>query len=496
MQVPIRIELEVLSLLLASLACASDPPPTWRELPNTISIDPQRFEQVLCAGHDEVVRIAILGDSQEMCPGGSGCSYLPNVNRAFHDRIGAVGETPVLSHWSIGATSPAAWLWRAAVAAPNGAESSLSPASILPGVRVRRHLSTDAATQSYGLLGMLLHDGSLNGDPELAGGAYFDNGGPEIVAEVVAIAGPQGGGASWRAMPRATNVPSYFAATTGSGTFEIDLLSRRGPEIRTARTPPLDFAGLPYMSVEIAGDDPEIPTEVLGLRFVDLANPRGVVVQSFSKGGYQIQQLLTLHAESGWMLRGLAPRAVLLHFGANETTELVGLDEWRGQVLEAIAWVRDAMGEPDFPIVLVGEVHHAGLEPEEQAIFDGQPAVLAGLAESDPGLAFVNLRRITHERHGWGPDDESFLMDTVHLTTAGQRLLADALVDALHSLGRVEGDLDGDGAVGPADLSAMLAAWGTSGGAACDSRADLDGDGVVAAADLVRLLAAWSPVKP
>ncbi|MDI9403218.1 MAG: serine hydrolase [Limnohabitans sp.] len=47
-------------------------------------------------------------------------------------------------------------------------------------------------------------------------------------------------------------------------------------------------------------------------------------------------------------------------------------------------------------------------------------------------------------------------------------------------------DLDGNDAIGAADLSLLLAAWGTKGG-----DADLDGDGSVGAADLSLLLAAW-----
>ncbi len=46
-------------------------------------------------------------------------------------------------------------------------------------------------------------------------------------------------------------------------------------------------------------------------------------------------------------------------------------------------------------------------------------------------------------------------------------------------------DLDGDGAVGPADLGILLGAWGTSG------PGDFDGDGAVGAADLAQLLGAW-----
>jgi hypothetical protein len=50
-------------------------------------------------------------------------------------------------------------------------------------------------------------------------------------------------------------------------------------------------------------------------------------------------------------------------------------------------------------------------------------------------------------------------------------------------------DLDGDGLVGAADLSALLSAWGSTGTAA--GAADIDGDGSVGAADLAALLGAW-----
>jgi streptogramin lyase len=55
--------------------------------------------------------------------------------------------------------------------------------------------------------------------------------------------------------------------------------------------------------------------------------------------------------------------------------------------------------------------------------------------------------------------------------------------------GGITGDLDGDGAVGPQDLSMLLGAWGTCEG---NCAADLDGDGLVGASDLAALLGAWS----
>ena len=49
------------------------------------------------------------------------------------------------------------------------------------------------------------------------------------------------------------------------------------------------------------------------------------------------------------------------------------------------------------------------------------------------------------------------------------------------------GDLDGDGAIGPSDLAALLEMWGTG-----SATADLDGDGVVGPQDLVLILGLWS----
>lgn len=57
--------------------------------------------------------------------------------------------------------------------------------------------------------------------------------------------------------------------------------------------------------------------------------------------------------------------------------------------------------------------------------------------------------------------------------------------------GSCPGDLDGDGSVGAADLSELLAEWGVAGSA--KGGADLDGDGIVGASDLSELLASWGP---
>jgi hypothetical protein len=64
-----------------------------------------------------------------------------------------------------------------------------------------------------------------------------------------------------------------------------------------------------------------------------------------------------------------------------------------------------------------------------------------------------------------------------------------AFVLNLPPLASCDGDIDGDGAVGGLDLTALLAAWGPCGAGACGG--DLNGDSSVDGLDLTALLAAW-----
>lgn len=71
-------------------------------------------------------------------------------------------------------------------------------------------------------------------------------------------------------------------------------------------------------------------------------------------------------------------------------------------------------------------------------------------------------------------------------------------VNSIYSISRISlgpapcpADLNDDGVVNGADLSALLAAWGPCGAGPCP--ADLNGDGIVNGADLSALLSAWGP---
>ncbi|MBM4099421.1 MAG: hypothetical protein FJ260_05660 [Planctomycetes bacterium] len=68
-------------------------------------------------------------------------------------------------------------------------------------------------------------------------------------------------------------------------------------------------------------------------------------------------------------------------------------------------------------------------------------------------------------------------------------LVGDLAIDLTIACPRHSPDIDGDCAVGGADLGALLARWGSCGGIPC--LADLNGDGEVEGSDLALLLSAW-----
>jgi len=509
----------------------------WHRVPRVVATDPQRWIDLLAGADTGMVRIAMLGDSQETSPGGAGNRLLPRMNEQLWLRAGGhVGESILMGNTSLGGGSPPAdFLWRNALASPNGAPTGLSQSQRLPNVSPRRHRAKDSSTQSYGSLSMLLFDGSLVASPGIPLRDYFRRG-VDIRAEVFVVTSPGSGDVSWNCRPRATNAQSYFApAITGSGTLAMHADSDGPLELRSAMTPTLVIpAETPFVQVEIWGTSLTHDTEVLGVRFVDVEARRGFVVQSLSVGGYQSRHLIDNHGESGYMLKGLGFTCAILAYGANDATAPgVTPAVFRSRTNANIEWIRDAMDDPTFPVILMGDPHRKGVTVEQQARYDAQPAVLAELAHADPNVAFINMRRITFEDLGWGPQDESFLADVVHLTPAGAQTFADVFVETLFGIGStpvvgvdpvvhsftidgegmlvdnglaistggmapeaisiwnppagVSGDINGDGVVDGADLGALLVSWGQAGGPA-----DLNGDGIVDGADLGILLTAWT----
>lgn len=480
------------SMLGIILVARVGEPPSWIDVPRVVVSNPEHFRTLLCAGHESMLRIALIGDSQETSPGGAGSSYVPNLNERFFRRHGFVGETVVMSNRSVGGGDPPAdWLWRGGIAAPSGPPSGIPEMARLPNVTPRQHWAKSSPGQSYGMIAMLLFDGSLTGDPLLPLAPYFDWTSADIRAEILLATKPVSGGVSWKAMPQSTNLINYFATTTGGGEVHPDLDSTGPIALRSAWTPPLVFDGKPYMQVELWGTSTEVTTEIIGLRYVDFSDHRGVVVQSLGAVGARVRDLVVKHGDSGWMFAGLGYDIAVLHFGVNDAGGLISPEEWKQDLVEAVAWIRTATNDPTFPIVIAGDVHRNQYTADQQAAFDAQPGIAAEVVAEHPNMAAINLRRITFEDLGWGPGSTGFLADFVHLNPAGQRTLALVLSKALYSIGRTTSDFNDDEVIDGADLGLLLATWGPATHQSCLIGSDLDGSGVIDGADLGIFLAAW-----
>jgi hypothetical protein len=294
--------------------------------------------------------------------------------------------------------------------------------------------------------------------------------------------------------------------------------------------------------------------DLVGFRFRSTSHNRGVIVHSFSKGGLYLAQLLPLHGGSGPMLKAWAPGAAMLHLGANDAAVMTNPELWRPMLEQAIAWIRSAMGDPAFPVILASDIR-GGIGGQPFVNIDRMPAIAHELAMQDPRVLAINLRRITEEEYNWGPN-AFYLHDGAHFRPYAQRMLAEALVgelcaalsipyarcpdsawdDCVRTMGAfcdgtgcrrvtdVEAamfaipwagpgstcddadgdgvadichedppspDFNNDGVVDGTDLGVLLAEWGIG-----LSRADLNLDDAVDGTDLGMLLAAWGPVAP
>lgn len=458
-------------------------------VPRTFTLDRARFAELLDSGHTGMLRIALFGDSQETSPGGAGPLYEPQLNWRLWQHYGNCGETMVISHiWSGSGAPPADWLWRGQTGGTWPLASSLDPSEVLPNIHLRAHRALGEKGQGYPWIAMLLPDGVLTGDPAVGGPMYFDTSG-EVRAEFFAVTQPSSGAISWVAAPSIDPHPNFYVPPTSSGILDLEL-AQPVSEIRSGMTPPLDFAGKPYMQVRFWGTSLEDTTEIIGLRYVNLSNRTGAIMHSTSASGYWTRDFVLKNGNSGPMLRAFGFHAVMVHTGANDASHDRTAAAYQADLVELIAWIREAMDDPHFPVIVACDVDFTYLTSTQRAEFDQYPGAAWEVAKSDPDVLLLNLRRIMLEDHGWGEGNYRHLVDPAHLTQAAQKTLAASCVDALFAAvgSPCDGDLDGSGAVDGVDLGVLLGDWGGSGAA---SGADIDGDGVVGGADLGLLLAGW-----
>lgn len=533
------------ALVPTAVATAGDDTRTFLDVPRVTATDAPFFRGLLQSSSKGVVRIALFGDSQETAPAGFGRQYVAHLNARFSKVFGPATESVVYSN--IDQVDPPQWL-AATQASRAVLPPALRPPQTLPNFTVQALLAGNGGPLDWQRT-LFLHDASRTTDPLLDDGPWFEQSGP-FIAEVLAIRRKGSPGIAWRNRPTDLDFPDSSAPAVQAGALDFG----KGVAIGSFAwlpTPPLAFADRRHLQLELRGASATVGQEVAGVRFRSLAADRGIVVQSVARGGMRLGDILAQHAESGAMLRALAPSVAVLHLGANDAGNAPTREEWRAQLAATIAWLRAQMGDPHFPIILAAELR-VGASAVAATVIDWMPVVAHDLAAADPRILALNLRRITEEEYGWGRWSTRYLFDTAHFQPYAQRLEAEAFVgeltralaiadpgcasaawaDCVRAWGSaclqggcapiidVEaelfgiawngvgsncddadgdglpdacpaaglGDINRDGFIDGADLAFVLADWGLA-----KSPADLDGDGTVGASDLAIVLGAWTP---
>jgi len=536
--------LAVVSSLGAAGWCRADPP-NYADVPRVSTSDVAFFRGLFQSSGTSALRIALIGDSQETV-GGWGNFYVAFLNARLAAAFGPCSETGLLTNFY--AVEGPYWMAATRRAVCGATSPALPPGEVLPAIDVHR-IPAGCGLGGIPVRALLLHDMARAVDPQLVGGNWFA-GQSSCVAEALVLRRPGSSGVLWSSQPTDGTVPDaapevaageLVPAPGAAGTFEW------------LSTPVLGLGGRRHLQVAMSATAWGDGLDLVGFRFRSTIADRGVIVHSFSKGGFQLAHLLPQHGASGPMLKAWNPGVAMIQLGANDALALADPESWRPMLEQAIAWIRASMGDPGFPVIIASDLR--GAYGGQSAVnIDRMPAIAHEIAMQDPRVLAINLRRITEEEYLWVPNDH-YLYDSAHLRPYAQRLLAEALVgelcaalsipyarcpdapwaDCIRTIGAycdgsgcrplidVEAaelgiawagpgstcaDADGDGRpdicpdqpppdfnndgfVDGIDLGILLSEWGIG-----LSRADVNGDGAVDGVDLGILLASWGPVAP
>jgi lysophospholipase L1-like esterase len=513
---------------------------TYLDVPRVTATAPAVFRDRLLGATKGVVRIVMLGDSQEYEPAGWGDLYIANLNARFAEVFGAPSESQLFTNtWAV---STPRWLGCVRPASAS-VPSMVQLSALLPGCRSLA-LVDNPKLEFPDSRFLLLQDAARTRDESLDGGQWIADTWP-FHAEVLAVTGPRSSTFAWRSEPTEADFPSS-GPSMQQGLLSTPAKTAAGQFV-WLETPVLAQPVGTHPQLVLRGVSP-MSSELIGVRFRSTGPAGGVVVQSFAKGGMRALDYLTDHQEAGGMLRALSPSLVVLHFGTNDAHQLASADEWAPRMAALIQMIREQAKDPSLPIILASDLR-CGSTPLARSIVDRMPAVAHEIALSDPNVLALNIPRISEEEYGWGASD-FHRADPVHFQPYAQRFLARAFVgellealdipdpdcseadwaDCVRTWGAaclpegcrvimsgdadasgvqwagpgtrcddqdgdgeadacessVAADINGDGLVDAADLTAILLAWGTS-----NPAADITGDGLVDAADLANLLLAW-----
>ncbi len=481
-------------LSIAAQAAAAGPVPRFDEVPDITYQDAAVFREVFDGAFEGTRHVLLIGDSQEVCPGGAVDHYFVRLNAELFKRYGNMPVTPWTGmRVTYGGGAPwGHWLMRASSAAPGMTAGRVPPEDLPP-----RFLPSKTSTaggvnvndnQAYGYMVQLQPDAaSSHPGGGLAGRWTYFRAGGGVYLEVMGATHAESGEVQVRARPNDVPAPNFFVPIAGTYVTSMGLRDEE-PGIRVERVGPLPMGGRRYMQAEIAGNDPGRLTDVVAARYVSAVDGRGMVLTPIAEGGYTSASLLRHHSGCGPVLRAMGVDAVMISYGANDAGQGFTPEQYKANVEALIAWLRESIS-PTLPVILLTDGPHSLVTPLGAEYLARYAGANHQIAKGDPLVASVNSRALL-ERAGWTQKtNRTFSPDGVHYNSEGSRLKAsiEARILFEHFAPRRElshvrprtlcvADFDGDGVVDIFDLIRFVECFES---VACEDErsADLDGDG-------------------
>jgi len=516
----------------------------YPKVPIVSSQDPAFLRELLLGSSKGIVRIGVFGDSQEACPEIWGRHYIMEANALMVEAFGPASETVILQQgWWDGVPN---WLAASHNLVRQPASQPQIPAvAVPPGMIVQARLGPADGVDAFHAV--LMPNAERCVVTERIGSPWFLDG-SNIVVDVLLSRRSTAGSLEWRGSIIESSHPVHAAPALAQGTLTGQPPSGASVGWITTGTLPQPTSG--FRQISILGANPSHPVDVLGTRFRNAEQSRGVLLQPLAVGGAAIGDLVAKHGGSGPAIAALGLDAAILHFGANDTFRPA--QEWGSRLQQAIDLLRWAHGDPSFPILIVSDSHRRELPPDSD--FDRLPGVAAAVALSNPEIIAFNMRLVHEQAFLWNDIRNLGLADSVHHKPHAQRMLARATVstmleaadipvpgckpgqswiDRYYPLGSscsvgwpcmvlVEADADsisrpfligmdcsdtdgdgradicpegaspdlnGDGTVDGNDLGIIFSYWGGS-----EPMADITRDGIINGEDLALILIFWGPL--
>lgn len=405
----------------------------FEDVPDVFTRSPRVFTGLMQAARCRNIDAFILGDSQETSPGGAGAVYVPRINYEFARRYNAITRSPWLPMAaSYGDAAPAA-KWMACGGSgdstPGDLERYLTPPGLSP-AKVSANTGNNVnANQWLGQLISLNATGSRlpieAGIPRLDGMFPLDQG---VYVDVIGVARPQSGEIVADFKPCPVEAARFYVPVMGTSVSSVglDIEEEFWPAFKRARfgpffLPPDDA----QIQVELSGSSSYQITEILTARFVSAAPGKGWCFSDIAAGGYTSSTLRDFHFGCGLALSTMKADVVFMMYGANDSGQGVTPEQFHDRLIANIAYIRGWLGQQT-PIVLIADVYRTfnPPNPEYSAALDRYPGVAYAIAQEDPLVAAVNIRR-TLDYWGWSEQYAPyFLSDNVHYTPYGATIKA------------------------------------------------------------------------